>query len=119
MDVEFRLHNIPCGGTSNLTVDGKLLTNAKASLLTMYAVPKAQISFLNGRVHHKAWSGTAYTFDAARAGVSYRWTFASQGLAGVFFNNNRFFTVEPVSGKFELKPGETREFLFSAQPQLR
>lgn len=119
MDVEFRLHNIPCGGTANLTVDGQLLTNAKAPLLTMYAVPEAQISFLNGRVHPQAWSGKAYTFDAARAGVPYRWTFASQGLAGVFFNNNRFFTVEPVSGKFELKPGETRKFLFSAQPRLR
>lgn len=119
MEVEFRLHNIPCAGTANITVDNRLLTNAKTPLLTLFALPGAQITFLYGRIHPSPWSGSAYTFDAARAGTPYRWTFESPDFAGVFFNNNHFFTVEPLSGKFELKGGESKEFEFSALPQIR
>ena len=119
MPVEFRLHNIPCAGTANIMVDKKLLTNAKAPLLSMFAIPDSQITFLNGRVKPTVWNRQPYTFEARREKVPYRWTFGGQGFSGVFFNNNRFFTVEPLSGIFLLKPGESREFEFSALPQLR
>ena len=119
MPVEFRLHNIPCAGTANITVDKKLLTNAKSPLLSMFSVPDSRITFLNGRVKPAVWSLNPYTFEARREKVPYRWTFGGKGLSGVFFNNNRFFTVEPLSGIFLLNPGENREFEFTALPQLR
>ena len=64
------------------------------------------------------WNGKAIVTQAHRQGVKYRWTVTAPDYAGVFVNNVDFFTVEPVSGRFTLKPGEKRSFRFKAMVQL-
>ncbi|MBQ6352778.1 MAG: hypothetical protein IJJ28_05885, partial [Lentisphaeria bacterium] len=115
---DFRVHNILCAGDSYLYVNGKKLTNAKAPSFSLYTRDARELPFLVGRVKPIKWNGKAVRLDARRGGVKYRWLVDAPDYPGVFINNNRFFTVEPLSGRFTLKPGESRTFRLTAKVEL-
>ena len=115
---DFRMHNIFCAGESYLHVNGRKLTNRKAPRMSLFTKDGDALPFLCGRVEPEKWNGKAIVQDARRQGVKYRWTVSASDYAGVFVSNSGFFTVEPVSGRFTLKPGEKRSFRFKAKVQL-
>ena len=118
MTPDFRVHNILCAGGSYLYVNGKKLTNAKAPGFGLYTRDAKDLPFLVGRAKPVKWNGKAVRLDARRSGVKYRWLVDAPDYPGIFVNNNRFFTVEPLSGRFTLKPGESRTFRLKAKVQL-
>ena len=115
---DFRMHNIFCAGESYLHVNGKKLTNRKTARMSLFTQDGDALPFLCGRVKPEKWNGKAIVQDARRQGIKYRWTVSFPDYAGVFVSNSGFFTVEPVSGRFTLKPGEKRIFRFKAKVQL-
>ena len=115
---DFRMHNIFCAGESYLHVNGKKLTNRKSPRMSLFTKSGAPLPFLFGRVKPQKWNGKAIVQEARRQGIKYRWTVTAPDYAGVFVSNVDFFTVEPVSGRFTLKPGEKRKFRFKAKVQL-
>ena len=115
---DFRMRNIFCAGGSHLYVNGKKLTNKKTPRMNLFTRAGAPLPFLFGKVKPERWNGKAIVTQAHRQGVKYRWTVTAPDYAGVFVNNVDFFTVEPVSGRFTLKPGGTRTFRFKAKVQL-
>lgn len=115
---DFRVHNILCAGGSDLNVNGKKLTNAKAPSFGLYTRDAGELPFVIGRTKPVKWNGKALRLDARRSGVKYRWLVDAPDYPGVFINNNRFFTVEPLSGRFTLRPGKSRTFRLTAKVVL-